>query len=577
MASWAKKLEVPHTAQVSRWINYDIRPIEPARRTWGFLTFHNYWLLINTNISTYLTGSALIPLGLTWWQAFICIAIGNLLATLFVVLNSLPGAYYHGSPSRNTFQQSSLKMGVVGFPVVNRMVWGMWGSQFAIWNRIFLSLVWYGFTAWVGGECIYIILLSWDPSLEDHIPNHMPADTGMTTAQFVSYFIFNVISLPIIWIKPYKLQKFFYFASSITIVFFFVILIWALATMGPEGFGNTLASSTTLSNTGGPQSVAWLMVYGIVSTIGSISAGILNQNDYARFAIAPKHAIMGQVVPFPFYSILCSMTGILVTAATQNRFSGEAIWNLPSMFARLAEDGGPSARAGAFFAGVCLVISQIGTNVPGNALSGGFDLAATFPRFINIRRGAYITALLSVVVNPWRLVNSATTFLTVLSSYSVFLGPMTGLMVSSYLFVNKRKINVDDLYRGDKSSIYWFTAGVNWRAILAWLCGALPCLPGFIAGVNTSVDVPSGAIELYYLSYMYGFLSSGAVFVAMHRLFPAATMESFVKGSPLVDVVRRTYQKWDNTHYETGEVLEGEQGEDRLNIENIEVGLGTKV
>lgn len=28
----------------------------------------------------------------------------------------------------------------VGFPVVNRYVWGMYGSQFIIWNRILLSL-----------------------------------------------------------------------------------------------------------------------------------------------------------------------------------------------------------------------------------------------------------------------------------------------------------------------------------------------------------------------------------------------------------------------------------------------------
>lgn len=28
----------------------------------------------------------------------------------------------------------------VGFPVVNRYVWGMYGSQFVIWNRIFLSI-----------------------------------------------------------------------------------------------------------------------------------------------------------------------------------------------------------------------------------------------------------------------------------------------------------------------------------------------------------------------------------------------------------------------------------------------------
>lgn len=60
-----------------------------------FSTFSNSWLLTNINISTYLTGSALIPLGLTWWQAIICIVIGNLLSAFFCVLNSLPGAYYN--------------------------------------------------------------------------------------------------------------------------------------------------------------------------------------------------------------------------------------------------------------------------------------------------------------------------------------------------------------------------------------------------------------------------------------------------------------------------------------------------
>lgn len=312
------------------------------------------------------------------------------------------------------------------------------------------------------------MLQSWDPNLEDHIPNHMPADTGMTTAQFVAYIVFSVVSLPVVWIRPHRLQKFFYLASSVTIIFFFVLLIWALATMGSSGFGDTIRDATDLSETGGPGSVAWLMVYGVISTLGSIAAGILNQNDYARFATAPKHAIIGQALPFPIYGIICSVIGILVTAATQNRLGGEAVWNPATLFSQLiAQNPSPGTRAGAFFAGLALTISQIGVNVPGNALSGGFDLAATFPRYLNIRRGAYITAVFSVIVNPWKLVNTATTFLTVLSSYSVFLGPMTGLMVASYLVVSRRKINVDDLYRGDRTSIYWFTGGFNWRAAVA--------------------------------------------------------------------------------------------------------------
>jgi NCS1 family nucleobase:cation symporter-1 len=59
----------------------------------------------------------------SWTDGGTAIVVGNILAAIFVVLNSVPGASYH-----------------LGFPVVNRYVWGMYGSQFVILNRILLSL-----------------------------------------------------------------------------------------------------------------------------------------------------------------------------------------------------------------------------------------------------------------------------------------------------------------------------------------------------------------------------------------------------------------------------------------------------
>ncbi|KAH7027208.1 thiamine transporter [Microdochium trichocladiopsis] len=530
-ADLLRRVELGH---VSRWINDDIRPIDSARRTWGFWMYHNFWLLINCNIATYLTGSALIPLGLTWWQAIIAIVIGNIIGTVVVVANSIPG---------NTYR--------IGFPVFSRVAWGMWGSQFTILNRIFLSFIWYGFTSWVGGQCLQVVLLSWDPLLEDHIPNTMPEETGMTTAQFVSYVIFCVISLPLLWIRPERLQWFFYISSAFTFVFFLVLLIWALATMGSAGFGDTLSDVVELPTTGGPQSVAWLMVYGIVSTIGSIAAGLLNQCDYTRYARRSRDAVLGQGIAFPVYGILASVIGILVTAATQPRFDGEAIWNPPTLLARLIADNpdSPGTRAACFFAGAALVIAQLGCNIAGNALAGGFDLAAVFPKYLNIRRGAYITALLSVAVNPWRLVNTATTFLAVLSSYSVFLAPMTGIMIASYYVVNQSKLCVKDLYEGGQHSIYWYTRGCNWRAPVAWLVGVVPCLPGFIAAVDTSgiaETISDGAVELYYMSYIYGFLSAGAVYVLLHHVFPAAAVQGFLRTAPSRKVLEEAVDaEWD--------------------------------
>ena len=71
----------------------------------------------------------------------LAILIGSILGTVFVILNSLPGAYYYGTlPCFYRAVHREANNITVGFPVVNRVVWGMWGSQFVIWNRIFLSL-----------------------------------------------------------------------------------------------------------------------------------------------------------------------------------------------------------------------------------------------------------------------------------------------------------------------------------------------------------------------------------------------------------------------------------------------------
>lgn len=301
----------------------------------------------------------------------------------------------------------------------------------------------------------------------------MPASAQMTTAHFVSYIIFCVISLPFIWIRPHKLEWFLNSTSIVALAYYLAILIWALATMGGSGLGSTITDTKANTETG-PNSTGWLMVSGIVATVGSISAGILNQNDYTRLARAPRDARWGQIFAYPIYSIGTSMIGILVVAATQNRL-GEARWFLPDLLAGLLEKFPTAgARAGLFFSGLALTVAQLGCNVLGNALAGGIDLAAVCPRYLNIRRGAYITAIISPVVNPWRMVDSATIFLSVLSGYGVFLAPMTGMMVFSYYVVHRRKLDVDDLFRGDSSSRYWYTMGVNWRAPVA--VSILPCL-----------------------------------------------------------------------------------------------------
>ncbi|RCI08139.1 hypothetical protein L249_6333 [Ophiocordyceps polyrhachis-furcata BCC 54312] len=535
---------------VSSLTNDDVRPCDVKRRTWNLLAFHNYWLLINCTIATFFAGSSLISFGLTWWQAIICIVIGNLLVTAAILVSSVQGTHYH-----------------IGFPVYSRAVWGIWGSQFTIWNRIFLSFVCfiyvkYGFQAWVGGQCIYLMILSWDPQYESRIPNGIPAETGMTTARFVCYVIFSVISLPFIWLRPHRLQGFFNVTSAVTFIFFFALLVWALATMGPAGFGETIESSQpgmTSDDMRVPRTTGWRMAYAVMATMGSIAAGILNQSDFARLARRPRDAVIGQALAYPVYAIYTSVLGILVVAATQRRFNGEAIWGLPTLFERLLErDPGPDTRAAVFFSGLALVTSQLGSSIPGNAMAGGIDLASIFPRYLNIRRGAYLTALLSPIFNPWRLVTTATVFLSVLNCYGIFLAPMTGMMTAFYFVVCRGKLKVEDLYRAEHDGIYWYWRGVNWRAPIAWVIGVAPCLPGIVAQLTGNQSLPESAMELFSLNYLYGYLVSGSVFAALHWLFPARPVDDFVRQPETARQLQQHYRSlWDEISSEPSNVSGG--------------------
>jgi nucleobase:cation symporter-1, NCS1 family len=67
---------------------------------------------------------------------------------------------------------------------------------------------------------------------------------------------------------------------------------------------------------------------------------------------------MGQIFSFPLYAIICSIIGILVIVATQNRFGG-ASWNLPDTFTTLVQNRGSRERAAGFFAGTALVVSRL--------------------------------------------------------------------------------------------------------------------------------------------------------------------------------------------------------------------------
>jgi NCS1 family nucleobase:cation symporter-1 len=160
-------------------------------------------------------------------------------------------------------------------------------------------------------------------------------------------------------------------------------------------------------------------------------------------------------------------------------------------------------------------------NVCGNAVARGFDLAGFFLRCLDRRTGAILTSAAVWVCQRWQLVNKAATFVSVLSSFSVFLSSFMGVMVVDFYLLRKGRIQLNHLY-----TTYWYTKGVNWRAIPAWICEWAPTIGGLVATVEGISDLPRSLGRLYYMAFLVGSFVSRTVFYLLNLIFPYPGLES---------------------------------------------------
>ena len=181
--------------------------------------------------------------------------------------------------------------------------------------------------------------------------------------------------------------------------------------------------------------------------------------------------------------------------------------------------GSSGSRAGVFFLSLAFTFAILFQNVCGNAVAGGIDLAGIFPRYIDIRRGALITFFAAWIIQPWQLINRAATFVTVLSSFSVFLAPLLGVMICDYFFIRDQKIKLSHLYRSEDCD-YWFSHGINWRVVPCWIAGWAPTIGGLIVSAGGMMDAPKALFQLYYTAFFTGMAISFTLFYAVNFFFP---------------------------------------------------------
>ncbi|KIP10443.1 hypothetical protein PHLGIDRAFT_230064 [Phlebiopsis gigantea 11061_1 CR5-6] len=141
------------------------------------------------------------------------------------------------------------------------------------------------------------------------------------------------------------------------------------------------------------------------SAMGNYATLAVNITRYAQ----NERAQYIQLIIIPVLFALCSFIGAMVTSAGIDIYS-EIFWD-PLKLIRW------DSRAAAFFASFSFMFATLGTNISANLLSAANDMTVLFPRYINIKRGQVVVAVLAAewARRPWEILVSAQGLLSFIS------------------------------------------------------------------------------------------------------------------------------------------------------------------
>ena len=121
---------------------------------------------------------------------------------------------------------------------------------------------------------------------------------------------------------------------------------------------------------------------------------------------------------------------------------------------------------------IFIIIASASTNLIVNFIPSQYTLINFLPFSLSIKSAALITSVFGFVIGIfWLTYLSQVGALSFIDTFGCFLGPLFGVMISDFYYVQKEKINNKDIYSLENSGIYYYSGGWHIKAIYSVTLG----------------------------------------------------------------------------------------------------------
>ncbi|KAL4954532.1 permease for cytosine/purines, uracil, thiamine, allantoin-domain-containing protein [Aspergillus filifer] len=485
-----------------RFSNRDLEPTYPEERTWTWYNLPLYWFSVAFGATGWNVAASLVATGLVWYTPMDEKLLSYCISTLLTWGSELGSGVYIMLPR----------------PVLARSSFGLYGSYFFIFLRAAVCIIWYGIQTYYGANLLALMLRCMFGYKWTDFANSLPASADVTSQQLLCFFLVWIMELPFCFVHPTKIHWLFSIKGVVMPFVTFGLFGWCIA----HGAGiRSLSLANEVSTSG--TNLGWAVMDGINVIMGSLSPMLVNQPDLARYCKAPRDAGWPQGAAVFVSKVIVFFLGLASTASIQGAW-GTAYWNIWDLLEAILDHyWTPASRTAVCIVAFSFMVSQFGTNFGGNSIPFGADMTGLFPRFLTIRRGQILCAVLGIAVVPWKLLANASAFLSFLGSYNIFMAPLCAIIIIDYIS-RRGNIHIHSLYNTSKTSLYWFWSGANYIAVFAWICGVALGLPGLV-GEYQPQSVNSAAKNMFKMGWILTFVVAGAVYAV---LFQVGKMKGFL-------------------------------------------------
>lgn len=470
-------------------INEDLRPTSMKERTFSRWEMASLWIGLVVGVPSYYMAGSLVEMGMAWWQGIATVMTGNVLLLFPLILTGHPGTKYG-----------------ISFPVLSRASFGIRGAHVPTILRGLVACGWFGIETWIGGEAIFVLL---NALLKGKITGQFIPWLGTSVPEFSCFLVFWFLQVVIMWNRMESIRKLENYSAPILIVLSGALLLWAYVNAG--GFGPMLSMASQFGKGGARQGKFWSVFFpSLTANIGFWATLALNIPDFTRHAKSQADQIVGQV-GLPVFMGAFTFLGLAVTSSTEVIF-GRVISNPIEVLGQI----GGIVPISLSILGVSL--ATLTTNIAANVVAPANALVNFSPSWFTFKRGTLLTAILGIICQPWRLLQSSESFIyTWLIGYSALLGPIGGIILVDYFIIRRRVLDIDALYSCSPHGRYWYYRGYNISALASLLVGMAPVIPGFLHTVGLlNMSSPSFLI-LYNNSWFVSFFTAGLVYWALSR------------------------------------------------------------